>query len=171
MAVNLKLYMLNKNINLPTGIKPLMHEKIKSNKRFKKKTILGKANVFKKHRGVYWICLNCMFNERNRFPRTLTWWDLNSVLSRRLSAYSMSSRLRNSTTPSPSCCTSAKHTSPASRMWSFRSCQLPLGGRPAHGPKAFIILQSWCFVQESAANICVKPQVSLKVLYVSFWLF
>lgn len=46
----------------------------------------------------------------------LTWCERNSVRSRRRNAYSMSSRRRNSTTPSPSLCTSAKQTSPASRI-------------------------------------------------------
>lgn len=45
-------------------------------------------------------------------------------------AYFISSYLKNSTTPDPSLKASAKHTSPASRMWSFKSCQDPDGGNP-----------------------------------------
>lgn len=69
-------------------------------------------------------------NDQNSLAPELTWCERNSVRSSLRSAYSMSSLRRNSTTPSPSRCTSAKQTSPASRMWSFKSCQLPVGGRP-----------------------------------------
>lgn len=60
------------------------------------------------------------------FSCKLTSWDLNRESSSFFMAYFISSYRRNSTTPVPSLCTSAKHTSPASRIWSFKSCQDPL---------------------------------------------
>ncbi|EFA04854.1 hypothetical protein TcasGA2_TC014906 [Tribolium castaneum] len=62
---------------------------------------------------------------------TLTSCDLNLESSNFFIAYFMSSYRRNSTTPEPSLNASAKHTSPASRMWSFKSCHEPDGGNPA----------------------------------------
>jgi len=56
--------------------------------------------------------------------------DLNLLSSRYFAAHSISFLLANSTIPVPSLYTSAHNTSPASRMWSFKSCQLPVGGRP-----------------------------------------
>ena len=67
--------------------------------------------------------------ERNG-PRQKRTGFLNSVSSSRLIASSMASSLPYSTTPPPRRSTSVKTTSPALRMWSFRSCQLAESGSP-----------------------------------------
>lgn len=71
------------------------------------------------------ICIN-----RKIIFIQLTSWDRNLESSNFLTAYFISSSRRNSTTPVPSLKTSAKQTSPASLIWSFKSCQLPDGGKP-----------------------------------------
>lgn len=62
--------------------------------------------------------------------RSLTSCDRNLESSNFLIAYFISSCLKNSTTPVPSLYVSAKQTSPASRIWSFKSCHEPLAGNP-----------------------------------------
>jgi len=68
-----------------------------------------------------------VFNKRNY---AYTSCDLNLESSNFLIAYFISSCLKNSTTPVPSLYVSAKQTSPASRIWSFKSCHEPDGGKP-----------------------------------------
>ena len=66
----------------------------------------------------------------NHYCTWLTSWDLNFESSSFFKAYFMSSYRTYSQTPDPSLKTSAKQTSPASRIWSFKSCQLPVWGKP-----------------------------------------
>ncbi len=165
------------NTHLHTGIKPLMHEKIKSNKRLKK-TILGKANVFtfffiqkrKNAEGciefVWIVCLMNGTGSPGPWPGGI--WTLccpgvsvrtpcPHVWGTRPHPRRHAARQRNTRLQPPACGPS----DPASCRWE----------EDLHTGQRHLLYYSLDVLYKKVLQTCVKPQVSLKVLYVSFWLF
>ena len=84
----------------------------------------------------------------------------------------MSSCLKYSTAPEPSLKTSEKQTSPASLMWSFRSCQLPVAGSPLTITRYWDLYDNgWLLSGDfELQNLTCEPVVPSHLFQAHLWL-